>query len=437
MKKRISVKLLSILLAVALISAMLPLGIFTVSAETAIDAANITVNIPSAGEYPDFSPVSDDEERYYTEVESWYLYEAPYPHLDGDSTFEAGNTYALRVRFEAQDGYEFAEDAVFTINGNSTACYGAKNNREFIFTVPETTFDVSTPQELYEALNKQTPVEAINIVADMTLFGDYTINYDEDHLENYQNTVLTVNEGVTVTLDENGALGSDWPSYTGDWEDPPFPDGKVINNGTVIIKNRGAIVADFDENNGTVIVEAGGSCVCPQENYGTITVHSGGTYATSQGQQAENHNTVDIEEGAVMESRFGSTIVNCDDGTINLNGTFNCACVGFDGDAMWFENQGTVNGNGEVYLYEADRDVAPVADMDALIEEMMAALGQETRFENWDDIGIYKYVEVRTYEELAAALPGNRVVAGEEVAGDMDVKIIVTADIEFPENAAI
>lgn len=434
MKKRMSVKLSAILLAAAVFLSLIPLGIFTVSAETVIETANITVNTPLAGTNPDFAPVSDDEEKYYATVSSWYEYEAPYPQLDDDSVFESGKSYALRVSFEAEDGYEFTEETAFTINGESTSCYGSKNDREYIFTVPQTVFDVSTPQELADALNKQTPVEAINIVDDFTVNSDCLIYYDPAHIDNYSDTVVTVNEGVTLTVGENGLLGSFWPSYEGDWENGPVPNGRFINNGVIIVKSGGAIVADFDTNNGEVTVEDGGECVCANENNGEVYVQSGGIYQTSQGREVRNHGTISVAQDARMEARFGSTIINEDDGTINLDGEFLCGCVGFDGDVMWFINHGSVYGGGSVILTEADSNIAPVSDMDALIEELMTQLGQETRFENWDDINIFKRIEVSSYEELAALLPGNRIVAGEEVAGDMDIIAVVTGDITIPED---
>lgn len=437
MKKRMSVKLSAVLLAAAVFLSLMPLGIFTVSAETVIETANITVVVPANGESPDFAPVSDDEEKYYATVSSWYEYEAPYPQLDEESVFESGKSYALRVSFEAEDGYEFTEETAFTINGESTSCYGSKNDREYIFTVPQTVFDVSTPQELADALNKQTPVEAINIVDDFTVNSDCLIYYDPAHIDNYSDTVVTVNGGVTLTVGENGLLGSFWPSYEGDWENGPVPNGRFINNGVIIVKSGGAIVADFDTNNGEVTVEDGGECVCANENNGEVYVQSGGIYQTSQGREVRNHGTINVEPGARMEARFGSTIINEDDGTINLDGEFLCGCVGFESDVMWFQNYGTVDGEGTVILCEADRSVAPVSDMDALIEELMTQLGQETRFENWDDINIFRLREVGSFEDLAAEFPGNRVVAGEEVAGDMDVMVSIETDITVPEGQSI
>ena len=430
-------KVLSVLLAAVLLFGLIPAGIMSVGAESLIKTANITVTAPGEGEHPDFEPVSDDEEKYTATVSAWYLYEGSYPNLDAESVFELGKRYAFRVYFEAKAGYEFTDETEFRINGHITACFGAKEAREILFDAVGTEFDVTTPAELKKALNRNMPVKAINIVSDMTIYDDCTIQFDAEHIADYHDTVLTVKEGVVVTLGNGGFLGSFWPSYEGDWETPPFPDGKVINNGGIIIKSGGGIIADFDTNNGEIIVEDGGECVCATANNGTVYVENGAVYQTSQGQEARNNGTVNVAPEGVMQSRFGSTIINESGGTINLDGTFMCGCVGFESDTMWFENHGTVNGQGTIVLYEADRDVAHVSDMDALIEKMMEQLGQETRFEDWEDINIFKTVTVSSYEELAAALPGDRVVAGEHVEGDMDVIAVLVDDITVPEGGNV
>ena len=239
---------------------------------------------------------------------------------------------------------------------------------------------------------------------------------------------------MTLTIGAGGAIGSMWPSYEGDWQTPPLPNGKIINNGTVIVENGGATEADFDTNNGDILVKDGGCAVCCNVNNGTVVVEDGGEYATTQGSTATNNGTVVIHQGATMRSRFGTKIINSAQGTINLNGWFYCGCIG---DGMWFENQGTVTGNGDVILYEAAHDMMPVNDMDALIADVMAQLGQSTRYDNWDDVFIFRLLEASDYAALKAAVPGNRVVAGEEVPGDMDTLIEITGNIEIPAGERI
>ncbi|MCR5208403.1 MAG: hypothetical protein K6C14_08015, partial [Eubacterium sp.] len=132
--------------------------------------------------------------------------------------------------------------------------------------------------------------------------------------------------------------------------------------------------------------------------------------------------------------RMGCTLINETNGVINLYGNFNCGCINFgSGDDFWFENKGTVNGNGKIILYPA---VQP-ENMDALIEKMMTELGQTSRFENWDDVNILKKVDASSYDEFAAAISADRTVAGEHVDGNMDTIIELAADITVPAGADI
>lgn len=294
--------------------------------------------------------------------------------------------------------------------------------------------NVTSEQELKQALNRDTEVSNINIVQSFTVNSECNILYDNAHINNYHDTVMTIENGVTLTIANGGAIGSLWPSYEGDRETPPLPNGKIINNGTVIVEDGGATEADFDTNNGDILVKDGGSAVCCNTNNGTVVVEDGGKYATTQGAVATNNGNIVIHQGAMMESRFGTKIVNAAGGSIELNGQFRCGCIG---DAMWFENHGTVSGNGDIILYEAAPDFMPLNNMDALIADLMGQLGQSTRFEDWDDVFIFRSIEVSDFASLKAATTGQRVVAGEKVEGDMDTLITLTGSIEIPEGESI
>ena len=296
--------------------------------------------------------------------------------------------------------------------------------------------NVTDGDELYDALNKSTPVAAINITADITVDKDCLIYYDAEHIENYCNTVVTVNEGVTVTIAAGGSLGSFWPSYEGDWETPPLTGGRLINNGTLIIEKRGMIEADFDTNNGDVLIKNGGMSVCCGLNTGNVTVEDGGMYLTSQGKNAVNKGIVIIHDGALMVSRFGSAIVNDAEGEIVLNGDFMCGCMGFDDGVMLFENNGTVTGRGSVKLDNMSPEGIPAPDLDVMIERMMSELGQTSRFDDWEDIGIYAQYEVTSYDDIVSHFK-DRTVAGEHVEGNMDLIFFVIGDIVIPEGDSI
>ncbi|MBR0414064.1 MAG: fibronectin type III domain-containing protein [Clostridia bacterium] len=301
-----------------------------------------------------------------------------------------------------------------------------------------TVLNVTSAAELGTALNQNEEVDAIHITESFAIYEDFSILFDAMHLNYYHDTVMTIDAGVTLTIGNGGVIGSMWSSYQGDGETPPFPNGSVVNNGTIIVEAGGATEADFDVNNGTILVKRGGSAVCCNTNNGTVTVEAGGQYVTTQGGQAINNGLIQIQSGAAMESRMGTPIVNAEGGTIELNGEFNCGCIGDDGaDDFWFSNEGTVTGNGNIVLYEAAHEFMPVSDMDALIEAMMVQLGQTSRFENWDDVNIYKLVSASDYITLKEALAFRRTVAGEAVEGNMDTIVKLSADIEIPASERI
>ena len=276
---------------------------------------------------------------------------------------------------------------------------------------------VTSQAELSDALNRAEPVSAIRVTEDFTVTEESLVLFDEAHFPNYRSVTLTVEEGVTLTVGEGGVIGCAWFSFEGDWNDGP--EGRLINNGTVIVRSGGAIEGEFSRNNGELVVERGGEAVCATENEGTVTVHAGGVYATTQGNVSVNRGVVSIEDGARMISRFGSTVENAAGGTILLDGDFYCGCAG---EELWFRNGGTVTGQGRVILYAADMEVMPT-DLDVMLARMMDALGQETRFEDWDDVGIYRLLTVSDAEGLRLAAMEERTIKGEPVEGNMDTLI--------------
>ncbi len=294
--------------------------------------------------------------------------------------------------------------------------------------------NVKTEAEFQAALNMNTKVARINVTDSFTVYGECVILYDAAHIDNYCDTVVDVNAGAVITVENGGVVGSFWPSYEGNWETPPLPEGEFKNNGVIIVEDGGSVAAGFDVNNGSVTVKDGGFVTCPEINNGTVNVYSGGIYMTPQGLNVYNYGKIDVQPGGLMSSRFGSAIINAESGSILLNGDFYCACMGED---MLFENHGDVSGFGSVFLQESDPSFAPVPDMDALIEEMMGYLGQTSRFDDWGDINIYKVVNISSYEELAAATTGERIVAGEPVEGDLDTRLTIVEDLIIPEGSYI
>lgn len=287
------------------------------------------------------------------------------------------------------------------------------------------TFTVTNQEELTTALNQNRKVGEIHIVQSFTVTEDSTIQYGGDKINYYSDTIMTIAEGVTLTVGNGGALGSVWATFEGDWDSLLLPNGKCINNGTIILEKGGTIDLDFDTNNGTITVKDGGMFLACVTNNGTVTVESGGKFASGQGGEIRNNGVITVANGAELESRFGSTLNNTATGTLILNGDFRCGCFG---EALWFHNEGDVEGNGSVLVYEANPK-ASETDLDAMIAGVMENLGQVTRFENWDDIGIYRYVEVSDYDELTAVLTEERTIAGESVEGNMDTFVSIAMDI--------
>ena len=295
--------------------------------------------------------------------------------------------------------------------------------------------EVTSEAEFSAALNMDKPVAAINITADFTVNSDCTVKFDPEHINNYKDVVVTIYEGVTMTVGEGGSIGTLWYTYEGDWETPPVPNGSMINNGTVIVDDNGWIDAAFKENNGTIIVKDGAIAMCCDVNNGTVIVE-GGMYLTSQGGKSINNGTVRIGENGIMISRFGTPIINAEGGVIELDGEFMCGILDFDGGVMLFENHGEVKGHGSVTLDYMGPEGSAVPDMDKMAERMMEQLGQNSRFENWDDIDIFIQYEVSSYEEIKSRLT-ERTVAGEQVSGNMDLKFFAMGNIVIPEGECI
>ena len=245
--------------------------------------------------------------------------------------------------------------------------------------------EVTNQAGLVEAVNQTEKVAEINITESFTVSEDSGISFEGDKLELYANVVMTVAEDVTLTVVEGGQLGVYWFTYDGDWETGTIPDGKLINNGTIILETDGWINGEFTRNSGTVLVKDGGQCqTMPNYNSGTVTVESGGSYRTTQGQEAMNVGTVTIAEGANMVARFGSTIDNR--GSLTMDGLLSVGYVYLppQGDMqegheeLWFRNSGEVTGTGTARVFEAMNEESESAYGDRMLALMYEALGSDT-----------------------------------------------------------
>ena len=176
-----------------------------------IENANCTITVPVAGATPDFNPVSSDSSKYSVTLDYWYLYETPYPHLSSTDVFVAGKVYALRVKFTPNEGYSFADNTVFTINGEKTDAYGIVGYRHVEFRIP-------------------MPKHTITVTDGKATAGGVEVSEAE--------------EGTTVTLTANAA-----------------PDGKVFDkwevvSGSITLADETAETTTFVMPESTVSVKA-------------------------------------------------------------------------------------------------------------------------------------------------------------------------------------
>ncbi len=183
------------------------------------------------------------------------------------------------------------------------------------------------------------------------------------------------------------------------------------------------------------------------ENGGTVCVQADGKLSTTMGgaDAIDNHGVLHVQPGGTLQSQFGGSVHNESDGLLTLDGVFFCGCIQF-GDMgsedchwdMWFTNEGTVDGCGDVMLYDAYDDEAALqgcvpAELGLIVGDMMDALGQETRFQDWDDINIYAAYVIDEYTDLRVLLNSHRYVRGEEVEGNLDLFITLASNMRMDE----
>ena len=126
MNTKMKMRILSLLLCFVMLVGLVPTTAFAV---TEIHQANITITKPVGGENPDISPVSSESEKYYADVDTWvWMYGGSGTPVGAGGTFKTHELYALRVIFRAKPGYTFTDDCVYTINGETTGCYGIDAN---------------------------------------------------------------------------------------------------------------------------------------------------------------------------------------------------------------------------------------------------------------------------------------------------------------------
>ena len=173
---------------------------------------------------------------------------------------------------------------------------------------------------------------------------------------------------------------------------------------------------------------------------GVVTVRDGGYFGTTMGGDTVNNGTITVERGGTMQSTMGASIVNAITGRIQLDGTFYCGCVHYDDmDHLWFQNvnptSDAITGNGDLIIYEAG--MFSEIDLDDMIGKVMDMLGQSSRFENWDDVNVYRQIQVDSFDLLNELYSCERTVKNEPVEGNMDTIIVMSGDVTIPEDASL
>ena len=89
-----------------------------------------TVGKPVAGFTSDTNIVSSDSSKYTFNNIYWYETTEPYPHIEGEATFEKDKEYEIRFYVVPADGYGVDSNTRFYINGEETSCFGAAEARQ-------------------------------------------------------------------------------------------------------------------------------------------------------------------------------------------------------------------------------------------------------------------------------------------------------------------
>ena len=142
----------------------------------AIPSANILIDEPVAGGHPDFT-LEADGEHYTVAIRNWVLYDSSldYPELTAESVFEKGEDYELSFDLVADEGYAFAEDAEYTVNGHPAYLAGG---------VDETNVFVRYHFEIPDEQVVEQWLTSANILMDEPVAGghpDVTLVTDEEH----------------------------------------------------------------------------------------------------------------------------------------------------------------------------------------------------------------------------------------------------------------
>ena len=180
---------------------------------------------------------------------------------------------------------------------------------------------VKTFDELVAALNDTTVTKA-HISTDLDIAPAQEATFEREGF------VLTIDEGVTVTIRDNFI-----PVFFGTENAP----GLVVN-GTLKIAGTFNFGAMTLQNNGTLEVLDGGT-LCPGMskivNDGTMQIDKGGVVRLERGTGLQNNATL-LNLGELNITSDGGSLISTATGSLTNNGT-----ITFEGD---YQNEGTYTG---------------------------------------------------------------------------------------------
>ena len=141
------------------------------------------ITTPFSGKHPDYTIETDGSGRYTVEINYWYLFEEPYPHLDNNYEYIEGKDYSIRISYHPSDGYVFDNNTHFTLNNQNTSSWGSLENREYLFENTETARMV-----IHTILN--------------SVGGKYKLEYENSNNDPNEGNIMT-NSGFYEILEGN------------------------------------------------------------------------------------------------------------------------------------------------------------------------------------------------------------------------------------------
>lgn len=223
MNKKMKRKLFSIILILMMMIGLMPANVY---ADTEIHQANITITKPVGGENPDFNPVSSEPDKYYVDLDSWaWLTAGSATPMGPSSEFKTNEQYSLRVLFRPKMGYTFADDCVFTFNGETTGSYGLDGN-EFRYTY----WYAADPQNSgytvsFDASEGSGTMEAVSGVFDTFVLPPSTFTAPAGkYFSGWSVNGSTKNPGESITVLSNTTAYASWRNI-------PSPGFTVTYNG--------------------------------------------------------------------------------------------------------------------------------------------------------------------------------------------------------------